>query len=92
MSKRPEREARAPLVSIQMTAPIELVFLDFWSAGGSNNRLVDVLVITGHFTKLASALCPNQTVETVARLLWYKFFSIYGFPRHVHSDREHVDG
>ncbi|XP_056333323.1 uncharacterized protein LOC130244809 [Danio aesculapii] len=88
LSKRPEPEARAPLVSIQTTAPLELVCLDFWSAEDSNNRSVDVLVITDHFTKLACAyVCPNQTAEAVARVLWNKFFGIYGFPRRVHSDR-----
>lgn len=47
-----------------------------------------MLVVTDHFTKLACAyVWPNQTAEAVARVLWNKFFSIYGFPRRVHSDR-----
>lgn len=88
LSKRPEPEARAPLVSIHTSAPLEIVCIDFWSAEDSNNRTVDVLVVTDHFTKLACAyVCPNQTAEAVARVLWNKFFCIYGFPQRIHSDR-----
>ncbi len=88
LSKRPEPEARAPLVSIRTSAPLEMVCLDFWSAEDSNNKSVDVLVVTDHFTKFACAyVCPNQTAEAVARVLWNKFFCIYGFPGRIHSDR-----
>lgn len=70
LSKTPEPEARAPLVSIATTAPLELVCIDFWMAEDVNNKSVDVLVITNHFTKLACAyICPNQTAKSVARVL-----------------------
>lgn len=88
LSKTPEPEARAPLVSISTTAPLELVCIDFWAAEDVNNRSVDVLVITDHFTKLACAyVCPNQTAKSVARVLWNNFFCIYGFPARIHSDK-----
>ena len=88
LSKAPEPEARAPLVSIVTTAPLELVCIDFWSAEDSNNKSIDVLVVTDHFTKLACAYpCPNQSAKTVARVLWNNFFCIYGFADCIHSDR-----
>ncbi len=78
LSKRPEPEARAPLVSIRTSAPLEMVCLDFWSAEDSNNKLVDVLVVTDHFTKFACAYVskPNCRsgrsclVEQVFMHLW----------------------
>lgn len=88
LSKTPEPEARAPLVSITTTAPLELVCIDFWSAEDVNNKSVDVLVVTDHFTKLACAyVCPNQTAKSVARVLWNNFFCVYGFPGRIHSDK-----
>lgn len=55
LSKTPEPAARAPLENIKTSDPLELLCIDFWSAGDSNNKSVDVLVITDHFTKLALA-------------------------------------
>ena len=88
VSKAPEPEARAPLVSITSSAPLELVCIDFWSAEDSNNKSVDVLVVTDHFTKLACAFpCPSQSAKSVARVLWNKYFCVYGFPACIHSDQ-----
>lgn len=88
LSKTPEPAARAPLESIKTTAPLELVCIDFWSAEDHNNRSVDILVITDHFTKLAQAFpCRDQTAKKVARTLWDKFFCVYGFPKRIHSDQ-----
>uniref|UniRef100_H3AC60 Gypsy retrotransposon integrase-like protein 1 n=1 Tax=Latimeria chalumnae TaxID=7897 RepID=H3AC60_LATCH len=79
--------ARAPFESIKTSAPLELVCIDFWSAEDSNNKSVDVLVITDHFTKLAHAFpCKNQTAKQVAKTLWDRF-CVYGFPKHIHSDQ-----
>uniref|UniRef100_A0AAY4AHJ9 Integrase catalytic domain-containing protein n=1 Tax=Denticeps clupeoides TaxID=299321 RepID=A0AAY4AHJ9_9TELE len=88
LGKAPDPDARAPLVSVVTTAPLELVCIDFWSAEGAHNNSVDVLVVTDHFTKLACAFpCPNQSAKTVARVLWNNFFCIYGFPNPIHSDQ-----
>lgn len=38
LNKTPEPEARAPLVSITTTAPLELVCIDFWTAEDVNNK------------------------------------------------------
>lgn len=62
VSKSPEPEARAPLESIRTSEPLELVCIDFWTAEDSDNRSLDVLVDTEHFTKMPHAfLCPNQS-------------------------------
>lgn len=88
LSKAPEPSARAPLESIKTSAPLELVCIDFWSAEDNNNKSVDVLVITDHFTKLAHAFpCQDQTAKRVAKKLWDSFFCIYGFPQRLHSDQ-----
>lgn len=70
LNKAPKLEARALLVSIATTEPLELVCVGFWLAVDANNRSVDVLVVTDHFTMLASAYpCPNQIAKTVACML-----------------------
>ncbi|KAJ8362598.1 hypothetical protein AAFF_G00367730 [Aldrovandia affinis] len=87
LSKTPEPAARAPLESITTSAPLELVCIDFWSAEDNNNKSVDVLVITDHFTKLAHAFpCQDQTAKKVAKKLWDNFSCVYGFPQRLHSD------
>ncbi|XP_041955682.1 uncharacterized protein LOC121714730 [Alosa sapidissima] len=88
LSKTPEPAARAPLQSIRTSAPLELVCIDFWSAEDRNNKSVDVLVITDHFTKMAHAFpCQDQTAKKVAKKLWDNFFCVYGFPTRLHSDQ-----
>lgn len=74
--------------NIKTSALLELVCIDFWSAEDSNNKSVDVLVITNHFAKLAHAFqCQDQTAKTVAKKLWDGFFCVYGFPQRIHSDQ-----
>lgn len=88
VSKTIEPEGRAPLESITSTKPLELVCIDFWSAEDSRNRSVDVLVITDHFTKMAQAFpCRDQTAKQVARVLWDRYFCVFGFPERIHSDQ-----
>lgn len=88
LAKTPDPHARAPLISIRTSAPMELVCLDFWSAEDSKQNSVDVLVLTDHFTKLAHAFpCTNQTAKQVAKKLWDNVFCVYGFPGRIHSDQ-----
>lgn len=88
VSKTVEPEGRAPLESITSTRPLELVCIDFWSAEDSRNRTVDVLVITDHFTRMAQAFpCKDQTAKQVARVLWDRYFCVFGFPERIHSDQ-----
>uniref|UniRef100_A0A673JUV2 Gypsy retrotransposon integrase-like protein 1 n=1 Tax=Sinocyclocheilus rhinocerous TaxID=307959 RepID=A0A673JUV2_9TELE len=88
ISKTAEPDGRAPLVNIQSNRPLQIVCIDFWSAENSQNKSVDVLVVTDHFTRLAQAFpCKNQTAKEVARVLWDKYFCVYGFPERIHSDQ-----
>lgn len=76
ISKTLEPAARAPLESIKMSAPLELVCVNFWSAE-HKDMSVDVLVITDHFTKLAPAFpCRDQTAKSVTKKLWDNFFCV----------------
>lgn len=88
VSKTAEPDGRAPLESITYTRPLELVCIDFWSAEDSKNKSIDVLVVTDHFTKIAQAFpCRDQTAEQVAKVLWDRYFCVYGFPERIHSDQ-----
>ncbi|KAJ8010185.1 hypothetical protein DPEC_G00072360 [Dallia pectoralis] len=88
VSKTVEPEGRAPLENIITTRPLELVCIDFWSAEDSRNKSVDVLVITDHFTRMAQAFsCKDQTAKQVARVLWDRYFCVFGFPERIHSDQ-----
>ncbi|KAM7370275.1 hypothetical protein PAMP_011541 [Pampus punctatissimus] len=88
VSKTIEPEGRAPLETISSTRPLELVCIDFWSAEDSKNKSVDVLVITDHFTRMAQAFpCKDQTAKQVARVLWDRYFCVFGFPERIHSDQ-----
>lgn len=88
LAKTPEPEGRALLESVRTSAPLELVCIDFWTAEDSQNRSVDVLVVTDHFTKLAHAFrCPDQSAKSVAKQLWDNYFCYYGFPERIHSDQ-----
>ncbi len=53
ISKTVEPEGRAPLETVTSTKPLELVCIDFWLAEESRNKLINVLVITDHFTRMA---------------------------------------
>lgn len=88
LAKTPEPAARPPLESIKTSAPMELICIDFWSAEDKNNRPVDVLVVTDHFTKMAHAFpCRNQIAKQIARKLWDNIFCVYGFPECIHLDQ-----
>uniref|UniRef100_A0A3B1J813 Gypsy retrotransposon integrase-like protein 1 n=1 Tax=Astyanax mexicanus TaxID=7994 RepID=A0A3B1J813_ASTMX len=88
VSKTADPEGRAPLENIVSSRPLELVCIDFWSAEDAQNRSVDVLVVTDHFTRLSQAfVCRDQSAKQVARVLWDKYFCIYGFPERIHSDQ-----
>ena len=55
---------------ILVSYPMELVHLDFLTLGGKadDNRSVNILIVTDHFTKYAQAyITPKQTVVVVAR-------------------------
>ena len=79
---------RTELFPITATYPLELVHLDFLSIGGKEDKMKNVLVVTDHFTRYAQCyVTKNQTALTVANELVNKYFTIYGWPDKILTDR-----
>lgn len=88
MAKPPTTASRAPLVNINVSAPLELIALDFLKLDRSSDGFENVLVITDYFTKLAVAVATrNQTAVTTARALWQHFVLKYRCPAKILADR-----
>ena len=85
---RKARPQHAPLVTVETSAPMELVCLDFLSLEDSPGGYSNILVITDHFTRYAQAYATtNQSARTTARLLFDNFILHYGIPERIHSDQ-----
>ena len=79
---------KTELFPIMATYPLELVHLDFLSIGGKEDKMKNVLVVTDHFTRYAQCyVIKNQTALTVANELVNKYFTIYGWPDKILTDR-----
>ena len=84
--KKPKEQTE--LFPITATYPLELVHLDFLSIGGKEDKMKNVLVVTDHFTRYAQCyVTKNQTALTVANELVNKYFTIYGWPDKILTDR-----
>ena len=69
---------------------LELVHLDFLTLGGKadDNRSVDILIVTDHFTKYAQAyVMPKQMALVAAQTLWKNFLVHYGWPKKIATDQ-----
>ena len=78
----------ATLVNIQYFHPMELVCLDYLKLEESKGGYENILVITDHFTRYATAIpTRNQSAKTTARVLFDNFLVHYGFPAKLHSDQ-----
>ena len=65
--KQPQE--RSEMQPILISYPLELVHLEFLTIGGKadDNRSVNILIVTDHFTKYAQAyVTQKQTVQVVA--------------------------
>ena len=80
---------RAELNPIEVTRPLELVHIDFLTIESpSQNKDVNILVVTDHFTRYAQAhVTRSQTASVVANTLWERFFVHYGFLEKILSDQ-----
>ncbi|KAK7898562.1 hypothetical protein WMY93_019415 [Mugilogobius chulae] len=88
VKRKSQPDKAAPLVNIQTSRPMELVCMDFLSIEPDSHNIKDILVITDHFTKYATAIpTRDQKALTVAKCLWEQFFLHYGFPERLHSDQ-----
>ena len=86
--KQPQE--RSVLQPILVSYPMELVYLDFLTLGGKadDNRNVNILIVTYHFTKYAQAyITPKQTAVVVAQILWENFLVHYGWPEKILTDQ-----
>ena len=72
--------ARAPLVGIVTSEPLELLCMDYLSLETSKGGYHSVLVITDHFTKFSLAIpTKNQTAKTTAHVLYHDFIVHYWY-------------
>ena len=86
--KRKKEPAKAPLVSITTSQPLELVCIDFLTLEKSKGGQQHILVVTDHFTRYAQAYpTKNQTAKTTADVLFNNFVVHYGIPKRLHSDQ-----
>lgn len=71
IKRKRQPDKAAPLVNIQTSRPMELVCVDFLSIEPDSRNFKDILVITDHFTKYATAIpTRDQKALTVAKCLW----------------------
>ena len=82
-----------PMEPILCTEPLDLVHIDYVSmevmVGVTEKPVVkNVLVVQDHFTRFTQVyVTNNHTARTTARILYNEFFSVFGFPRRLMSDK-----
>ena len=70
--------------------PLEMIHVDFLVIGGKKDprKDINVLVATDHFTCYAQAyVTMSQTTATVAKVLFERFFTQYGWPAKQLTDQ-----
>ncbi|KYO27968.1 hypothetical protein Y1Q_0014168 [Alligator mississippiensis] len=78
----------AYLHTISSSKPLELVCIDFLTIETDRKNISNVLVITDHFPRYAQGYpTRDQRATTVAKVLWEKYFVVYGLPERIHSDQ-----
>lgn len=88
VSKAPTPTVRPPMRHLLAFRPLERLAIDFLKLDRGHGNYEDVLVMTDSFTKFAVAVaCKDQTAPTVARVLRDEWFTRYGVPAQIHSDR-----
>ena len=89
---------RAPLVPIEATGPMDLLHLDFTKIEVSGDckkelkkkpEVVNVLVVTDHFTRHTMAfVTEDTTAHTMACILYHHYFYIFGTPLCLMMDND----
>ena len=75
---------KVPLYPNVATAALDLLHVDFTRIENmlepnQSSRVAKILVFQDHFTKHALAyVTPNQTAKTIAKVLYWGYFSIFG--------------
>lgn len=86
-SSKPPSPQKAPLLSMPIGRPWQMVAVDILEVPLSFNRNRYLLVIQDYFSKWADAIpLPNQTADCITKEL-VKVFAIYGMPDILHSDQ-----
>ena len=86
------RDMMPKMVTIGATEPMDLVHIDFVGmettvATKKQPVVKTVLVVIDHFTRFVRAfVVDDRRAETVAKTLYDKYFSVFGFPRRLMSD------
>ena len=87
------REEKAPMVPVMVTAPLQLVHLDFTSFEttmdlNESPKIEHVLVIVDHFMRYTRAyVTMDQKASTAAKTLYEGFISIFGAPERILMDK-----
>ena len=88
MAKGPYVGSKTQPGSIVANGPLDLLCVDFTTMDPSKDSKENVLVLTDVFSKFSQAfVTPNQKALTVAKIIVYKWFYIYGIPARIHSDK-----
>ena len=81
------------MVLVMVTAPLQLVHLDFTSFETTTDlnespKVKNVLVIVDHFTRYTRAyVTKDQKALTAAKTLYERFISIFGAPKRILTDQ-----
>ena len=81
---------QAPMETIEMSYPLELVHMDFLTIGSKKGptKEINVLVVTDRFTRYAQGfITSSQTAKAVAETFYNGYLVHYGWPERIHSDK-----